>query len=106
MPRTSVSGRTSPKRKPKRPSEPSELQLAECVWEDAEEIGDVGWNDRDELFKQAEEPCPIMHTVGYLIYEGDDHISMVSTIGTDECSTIEKIPRSFIKTLIYLERPE
>ena len=98
MPRTSVSGRTSPKRKPKRPSEPSELQLAECVWEDAEEIGDVGWNDR--------EPCPIMHTVGYLIYEGDDYISMVSTIGTDECSTIEKIPRSFIKTLIYLERPE
>jgi hypothetical protein len=107
MPRsTDRRGRTSPKRKPKRPTEPSELQLAECVWEDAEEIGEVGWNDLEELFELAEEPCPVMHTVGYIIYESNEHISMVSTIGPDECSRIEKIPRSFIKSLTYLERPE
>ena len=107
MARTSVTGRTSSKRKPKKKlSEPSEFQLAECVWEDAEEIGDIGWNDLEELLEAAEEPCPTMHTVGYVIYEGDSHISIVSTIGPEECSRIEKIPRSFIKSLTYLARPE
>ena len=47
-----------------------------------------------------------MRTVGYLVHEGDEHVALLSTIGPDECSTLEKIPKSFLKSLTYLVRTE
>lgn len=77
--------------------------LVEVVWLDAEEKGEIGWNDTKELIRYAKKSCPTMRTVGYLVYEGDEHIALLSTIGPDECSTLEKIPRSFLKSLTYLQ---
>ena len=74
----------------------------EVLWEDAEEIGDVGWNAIKELMREAAKPCPVMRTVGYLVYEGERHISLVSTLGPAECSRLEKIPRGFIQEINVL----
>ena len=76
----------------------SELPIYEVVWIDAEESGDIGWNDLDESLKKAKKPCPVMYSVGYVVYRDEDHISLLSTIGNDECSTLEKIPLGFIRS--------
>jgi len=79
-----------------------EYPIVEVTWVDAEEKGEIGWNDIKEMIKYAKRPCPTMRTVGYEIFKGPDHISLLSTVGPDECSTVEKIPISFIKNIIYL----
>jgi len=81
-----------------------EYELAEVIWIDAEEHGDTGWNNLKEQLAYAKKPCPSMRTVGYIVHEDDDHIALLSTIGPVECSTVEKIPRAFIKSINPLTR--
>jgi hypothetical protein len=76
--------------------------IVEVMWSDAEEKGDVGWNDIKEMMRYAKKACPTMKSVGYQVYKDDDHISLLSTLGPDECSTIEKIPVAFIKSITTL----
>ncbi len=80
----------------------TEYKIVEVVWLDAEEKGEAGWNDKKELLRYAKKPCPEMKTVGYLVYEGPSHIAILSSIGPDECSTIEKIPTGFLKKITVL----
>ena len=82
----------------------NQYPLVEVTWLDAEEFGEVGWNSIKTQLNYAKKPCPEMHTVGYLVYEGKDHISVLSTIGDKECSTLEKIPKSFVKQIKELKR--
>jgi|TARA_Y100000310_G_scaffold287712_1_gene312786 hypothetical protein len=81
-----------------------EYELAEVIWIDAEEHGDTGWNSLREQLAYAKKSCPSMRTVGYIVYEGPEHIALLSTIGDKECSTVEKIPRAFIKSINPLTR--
>ncbi len=90
------------KRRRKHP-EPSDLPIAEVVWVDAEECGDIGWNELDELLEKAAEPCPVMRSVGYVLYHSEEHISLISTVGPDECGSLEKIPAEFLKSVEYLK---
>jgi transposase len=83
--------------------EPTELPIAEVVWVDAEECGDIGWNELDELLEKAAEPCPVMRSVGYVLHHCEDHISLISTIGPDECGSLEKIPAEFLKSVTYMK---
>ena len=78
---------------------PIEYDIVEVLWIDAEENGDVGWNDLKEQLRYAKKPCPTMSTIGYLVHAGKDHISLLSTIGDKECSTLEKIPKGFIVSM-------
>ena len=79
-----------------------QYDIVEVIWIDAEEFGDTGWNDMKEMLRYAKKPCPDMRSVGYLVYKDDDHISLLSTIGNKECSTVEKIPVAFIKSIEIL----
>ena len=60
--------------------EPTDLPIAEVVWVDAAEEGEIGWNDLDELLEKAAEPCPVMRSVGYVLHHSEEHISLISTI--------------------------
>ena len=73
------------------------LRILEVVWVDAQEVGTVGWNDLDDILTEASKPCPIMHSVGYLVHEDEDQINLISTVGPSECSSLEKIPRGWVK---------
>ncbi len=77
-------------------------KVVQVEWLDAEENGDIGWNDLKKQLAYAKKPCPCMKSVGFLVYEGEEHIAILSTIGPDEASTLEKIPRGFIKSLTIL----
>ena len=74
----------------------TEYKIVEVVWLDAEEKGEIGWNDKKEMLRYAKKSCPKMRSVGYLIYEGTNHYSLLSSFGPEECSTLEKIPKSFV----------
>jgi hypothetical protein len=80
--------------------------IVEVIWIDAIEIGDIGWNEFDELMKEARKPCPTMRSVGYCIYHGKSHISLLSTIGSDECSRLDKIPVQFVQSIEYIRGSE
>jgi len=73
------------------------LTIIEVVWVDAQEVGQVGWNDLNDVLTESENPCPIMHSIGYLVWSDKEQISLVRTLGEDQCSTLEKIPRGWVK---------
>ena len=76
-----------------------EYDIVEVIWMDAEEHGEIGWNSTKDQLVYAKKPCPIMKSVGYEVYRDEDHISLLSSIGGKECSSVEKIPMAFIKVI-------
>ena len=86
-----------PKKKPNEsPAQYDDIQILEVLWNDAVEDGDIGWNDLKEMLRSSKKPCPVMHTLGYLAYSDDHQISLLSTLGPEECSRLDKIPRAWI----------
>jgi hypothetical protein len=83
---------------------PDKYPLVEIIWVDAEEHGEVGWNDLKEMLKYAKKVCPQMKSVGYVLYKGDKHIALADTVGPEECSTVQKIPTEFIRSIRELKR--
>lgn len=73
------------------------LKIIEVIWVDAQEFGTVGWNDIEEVLAESLKPCPIMHSVGFLLRDHKNFVSLLSTVGPSECSSMEKIPRVWIK---------
>jgi len=71
-------------------------RLVEVRWLDAEDHGDPGWNELKAMKRYAKKPAPIMNSVGYVLYEGPDHISLASTVSDIQCSIVEKIPKGCI----------
>ena len=74
-------------------------RIVRVTWVDAEEKGEIGWNSLASMKRYAKKPCPVMVTVGQVIYQDDDHISLLSSIGPQECSSMEKIPIAFVKSI-------
>ena len=61
-------------------------------WVDAEEKGDVGWNDMKSLLRYAKKPCPVMRSVGFEVWRDKDHIALLSSVGVDEWGRSKKSP--------------
>ena len=80
------------------------FELVHVIWVDAEEEGETGWNEFKSIKSYAKKPCPEMHSVGYVIFKNEHHISLVSSISKDKniCSTCEKIPIALVKEIISL----
>ena len=84
------------------PKETNTYPVLEVIWRDAAEFGDIGWNNLKDMQREASKPCPTMRSVGYCVYHGEDHVALLSTIGDDECSRLDKIPLAFVLELNYL----
>ena len=87
---------------PKKKVTLTDIPVVEVIWYDAEEIGDIGWNNLSDLRKESRKVCPTMRTVGYCLYHGPNHISVINTVGPDESSRLDKIPTGFIQSIQYL----
>ena len=83
-----------------------DYDIVEVVWTDAEEIGDTGWNNLKSQLRDAKKPCPTMKSIGYLVHQNDKQVSLLSTIGKDLASTLEKIPAGFIIEINKLVRED
>jgi hypothetical protein len=73
--------------------------IVEVIWIDAEEAGDLGWNDPDEMIAESGKDCPLVRSVGYVVFESDSHISLVRSWHLDGFSSVEKIPKGFIRSI-------
>jgi len=76
--------------------------IVEVQWVDAEEHGEVGWNNLKAQLKYAKKPCPLMRSVGFEVWRDEDHIALLSSVGDKECSTVEKIPIAFVQSVTVL----
>ena len=77
----------------------AKFPIVEVIWVDAMESGVLGWNDPDETIAEASRDCPIVHSVGYVVFESDSHISLIRSWHSDGFSSVEKIPKGFIREI-------
>lgn len=73
--------------------------IVEVLWRDAAEIGESAWNDFEQMIEEASKPCPLVCTVGYLVFESDAHISLVGGFHDDQAGRVEVIPKGCIEAL-------
>ena len=79
-----------------------QYDMVEVVWIDAEEHGEIGWNNLKAQLKYAKKPCPLMRSVGFEVWRDDNHIALISSVGDKECSSVEKIPMGFVELVNLL----
>ena len=75
-------------------------------WVDAESEGGPGWQDPEEMLEFARRPLPVMHTVGLLVYEDEDMVSVTDSKGPDDMGGVTKIPRVWIRQFVRLAPAE
>lgn len=79
------------------------MSLVRVKWIDAATHGGPGWVDLEDAMSFAEEPAPIMMTVGYFLHREEDpdtgYVVLTDTMGTDECASVHKIPNRMILSL-------
>jgi hypothetical protein len=70
------------------------------TWEDATTRDDGTWVEHAD--KQEYKP-QIMHTVGFLLYEGKEGVIVTDTWNEDQMSPRDQIPRGMIRKLTRLK---
>ena len=81
----------------------NQYEIVQVTWVDAEEVGETGWNNLKGQLRDAKKLCPVMKSVGYCVHRSKTHISLLSTVGKDLASTLEKIPMSFVTSVVVLK---
>lgn len=71
-------------------------RLVKVTWIDALTVGGSGWLGKDESKVSAKEPLPMMLTVGFILHQDEEQISLTSTIGPNETAQVNKIPKCMI----------
>ena len=75
------------------------IYSAKIRWIDASSSGGPGWVDLEDAKEFALQEPPVMETIGHVIHEVAGPfgwVALTDTIGTDECSTVHKIPNCMI----------
>lgn len=75
-------------------------------WEDAASMGDGGWLNGEDALVFAKTPPPRMLTLGWMLHEDEDWVTLVDTLGPSETGSVHTIPRAMIKNIIELEVPD
>lgn len=69
-------------------------RIARVHWRDTCNI--PGWHKAHELDALTKEPLPIMESVGWLIYEGEDFVTLAQSVSQYAAGDLLKIPRAMI----------
>lgn len=78
--------------------------LVKIVWEDIIH-DDSTWKTIEESLDWADDSGTIVHQVGYLLDEDENHYVLAGSMFTDgsQVSIITKIPRGTVKKIDYLD---
>lgn len=71
-------------------------RLVKVTWVDAMTVGGAEWLGKEEAKTSAKEPLPMMLTVGFVLHNDDEQISLTATIGPCETAQVNKIPKRMI----------
>jgi hypothetical protein len=72
------------------------------TWEDAVTSAEAGWTTREDAIAVAEAKPPCMNSIGFVLFENDEWISITDSVGDDEFGQVTKIPKSLIISIIRL----
>lgn len=74
----------------------SSLKYVMIKWRDAETRGGPEWVPLEDLLEYSTQPPPLMTTVGCVLYETDDFITVTDTLGPEETGAINVLPKGMI----------
>lgn len=72
-------------------------RVAIVEWIDVEDHTSPAWVDPDQMLADAVEPFRIIRTVGFIVDQTEERISLTMTWGPEETSGAINIPRGLIK---------
>lgn len=82
------------------------MRLVYILWTDAVTSSEAGWTTKEEAMSIASSALPQMETVGFILYENSEWISVTDSVGGEEFGQITKIPKSMILDLIHLAKED
>ena len=75
-------------------------------WQDAVTSVEPGWTSKDDALGIAESSPPRMSSIGYVLFENDEWLSITDSIGGDEFGQVTKIPKvMIIEKHILVKKP-
>ena len=83
---------------------PSRVAIIE--WIDVEDHTSGEWVDREEMKMDASEPFSKIRTVGFVVENNADRISLCMTWGQEDTSGVLNIPRSLIRGIQIVQVSE
>ena len=72
-------------------------RVAIVEWIDVEDHTSPGWVDPDVMKSDAVEPFRTIRSVGFVVEQNDERISLTMTWGPEETSGALNIPRGLVK---------
>jgi hypothetical protein len=78
------------------------MKIVKVIWVDAETVGDCNWQDFNEIKLIAKNDPPLMQSVGFVLHDCESHISIVDSVGEEDCGHLTKIPKKMIKEVVEL----
>ena len=82
------------------------MEMIHIVWTDAVTSSEAGWTTKEEAMATATSSPPKMETIGFVLHENKEWISLTDSVGGDEFGQITKIPKSMIIDLKYLVKED
>ena len=71
------------------------------VWKDHEDHTTADWQSYAEADDMVRDPVAVVHSVGWIYHENREAISLVSTLGPEECSGVLRIlKRAIVRRLV------
>jgi len=69
------------------------------LWKDAQSFGGPEWVDHTEAYEWAHRTPPTMKTVGFVLKETEEWISITDSVGPNECGGVTTIPKVMILSM-------
>tara|TARA_R100001594_G_scaffold22242_2_gene43030 strand:+ start:5252 stop:5515 length:264 start_codon:yes stop_codon:yes gene_type:complete len=80
-------------------------QVAVVKWLDIEDCTSSEWVSQRDAKRDAKKPFAELRSVGFVVYEDEDRICLVSTWGPDT-SGVLKIPKGVCQSIDRVDCPE
>ena len=77
--------------------------IVRILWEDAVTSSEPGWTTKVDAMETATTMPPQMYSVGYVLHDCPDWISITDSVGGDEFGQVTKIPKKMIISMAFLK---
>lgn len=81
-----------------------EIDIVRIEWVDS--VAHFGWNQPVEIEDIINNPLSPKYSVGFLLHNDDDHISIAESIGTGNIHNIINIPKKAIIDMVIVSTQE
>jgi len=84
----------------------SSLRYVVIKWNDAETRGGPEWVTLEDLLEYSTKPPPLITTVGAVLFETEEFITVTDTLGIEETGAVHCLPKGMIISIRELHMGE